>query len=111
MHTFTAHFLFTYWPQMCTCNQLADADVPMTKCFQERDEAETTVSKTGATDVFVPECNSDGTFSEVQCHGASGYCWCVSDEGKPFPRTSTKNGRPNCKLKGNYMCCFFFQRL
>lgn len=77
----------------------SDADVPMTKCFQERDEAETTVSKTGATDVFVPECNSDGTFSEVQCHGASGYCWCVSDEGKPFPRTSTKNGRPNCKLK------------
>ncbi|WAR18335.1 SMOC1-like protein [Mya arenaria] len=77
----------------------ADEDVPVTKCFQEKEEALRSVAD-GAENVFIPECNTDGTFREVQCHSASGFCWCVSEEGKPFPRTSTKDGQPNCKAKG-----------
>ncbi|XP_045178525.2 SPARC-related modular calcium-binding protein 1-like isoform X11 [Mercenaria mercenaria] len=77
-----------------------DADVPMTKCFQERGEAQNSVVKGDATNVFIPECNSDGTYADVQCHSASGFCWCVESDGKPFPRTSTKDGRPNCKSPG-----------
>ncbi|XP_052766730.1 SPARC-related modular calcium-binding protein 2-like isoform X3 [Mya arenaria] len=76
----------------------ADEDVPVTKCFQEKEEALRSVAD-GAENVFIPECNTDGTFREVQCHSASGFCWCVSEEGKPFPRTSTKDGQPNCKAK------------
>ena len=26
---------------------------------------------------FVPSCKSDGSFEEKQCHGSTGYCWCV----------------------------------
>jgi hypothetical protein len=76
---------------------LSDEDVPMTKCFQEREEAMTSVSKGDVKNVFIPECNADGTFAEVQCHSASGFCWCVESDGKPYPRTSTKDDRPNCK--------------
>ena len=70
----------------------------MTKCFQEREEARSSGSRSKNTkDVFIPSCKSDGTFAEIQCHKASGYCWCVSNEGKPFPGTSTKNSKPNCR--------------
>ena len=27
---------------------------------------------------YVPQCNSDGSFSSVQCHSSTGYCWCVN---------------------------------
>ena len=25
-------------------------------------------------------CKSDGSFEEKQCHGSTGYCWCVNSE-------------------------------
>ncbi|XP_052276093.1 SPARC-related modular calcium-binding protein 1-like isoform X4 [Dreissena polymorpha] len=81
--------------KMGTCS---DTDVPVTKCTQEKAEALTSVAE-GVENVFVPECNADGTFNEVQCHSASGFCWCVYQDGKPFPRTSTNSGTPNCKSK------------
>lgn len=75
----------------------SDSDVPMTKCFQERQEATSADSRSNAKDVFIPSCKSDGTFSEIQCHKASGYCWCVSKDGKPLSGTSTKTSTPNCR--------------
>lgn len=30
---------------------------------------------------FVPQCNDDGTWKHTQCHGSTGYCMCVDDEG------------------------------
>ena len=75
----------------------------MTKCFQEKEEALKSKDISGAMGVFVPECNSDGTFASVQCHQASGYCWCVSKEGRPISRTSTNNGKPNCEPKGRQL--------
>ena len=78
---------------------ILDSDVPMTKCFQERQEATSADSRSNAKDVFIPSCKSDGTFSEIQCHKASGYCWCVSKDGKPLSGTSTKTSTPNCRGK------------
>ncbi|ETE62048.1 SPARC-related modular calcium-binding protein 2, partial [Ophiophagus hannah] len=41
---------------------------------------------------FIPECEGDGTYKEVQCHQATGYCWCVRvDTGRPIPGTSTRS--------------------
>ena len=71
----------------------------MTKCFQEREEARNSGGRSNSKEVFIPSCTSDGNFAEVQCHKASGYCWCVSKEGKPFPGTSSKNKKPNCRGK------------
>lgn len=34
---------------------------------------------------YVPQCEEDGSFSPVQCHGSTGYCWCVAnDTGVPL---------------------------
>ncbi|GBN06703.1 hypothetical protein AVEN_228857-1 [Araneus ventricosus] len=30
---------------------------------------------------YHPQCNEDGTYSRVQCHGDMGYCWCVDENG------------------------------
>ncbi|KAL3872826.1 hypothetical protein ACJMK2_036024 [Sinanodonta woodiana] len=68
----------------------------MTKCLQERKESLSTKSHE-ALGVFVPTCKKDGTFEDVQCHKATGYCWCVTVEGKPIAGTSTNGAPPNCR--------------
>lgn len=49
--------------------------------------------------VFIPDCIGD-LFSSVQCHNATGYCWCAyRTTGIAVPRTVQK-GRPrNCTVK------------
>ncbi|KAG7279069.1 hypothetical protein CRUP_031705, partial [Coryphaenoides rupestris] len=48
-------------------------------------------------DRFIPECTADGRYHPVQCHVATGYCWCVRlDTGRPIPGTSTRNQLPEC---------------
>uniref|UniRef100_A0A8C1BMM0 SPARC related modular calcium binding 2 n=2 Tax=Cyprinus carpio TaxID=7962 RepID=A0A8C1BMM0_CYPCA len=47
--------------------------------------------------VFVPVCNPDGTYSEVQCHSYTGYCWCVAPNGKPISGSAVANKKPQCK--------------
>merc|ERR1712168_250523 len=31
--------------------------------------------------VYVPQCESNGDYSPMQCHVSTGYCWCVDDNG------------------------------
>ncbi|KAJ3590082.1 hypothetical protein NHX12_008037, partial [Muraenolepis orangiensis] len=48
-------------------------------------------------DRFLPECTADGRYHPVQCHVATGYCWCVRlDTGRPIPGTSARNQLPEC---------------
>nr|XP_033794534.1 SPARC-related modular calcium-binding protein 2 isoform X2 [Geotrypetes seraphini] len=46
--------------------------------------------------VFIPECNEDGTYSQVQCHSYTGYCWCVSPNGRPISGTAVAHKTPRC---------------
>uniref|UniRef100_A0A8C1ZYX4 SPARC related modular calcium binding 1 n=1 Tax=Cyprinus carpio TaxID=7962 RepID=A0A8C1ZYX4_CYPCA len=46
--------------------------------------------------VFIPECKADGTYTEVQCHNQTGYCWCSSPDGIPVSGSSVLHLRPNC---------------
>ena len=40
---------------------------------------------------FTPQCDEDGKFSKMQCHGSTGYCWCVlQNTGAQIPGTSGK---------------------
>ncbi|XP_070181964.1 SPARC-related modular calcium-binding protein 1-like isoform X13 [Littorina saxatilis] len=68
------------------------------RCFEERQEARKTARK-ASSDVLIPSCNPDGTFSEVQCHKTTGYCWCVTKDGRHIPGTSVQERRPRCKGK------------
>ncbi|XP_030052349.1 SPARC-related modular calcium-binding protein 2 isoform X2 [Microcaecilia unicolor] len=45
---------------------------------------------------FIPECNEDGTYSQVQCHSYTGYCWCVSPNGRPISGTAVAHKTPRC---------------
>ncbi|KAK7505497.1 hypothetical protein BaRGS_00003242, partial [Batillaria attramentaria] len=72
-----------------------DTDV-VSKCFQEREEARK-AARRDSSDVLIPSCNSDGTYSEVQCHTATRYCWCVTKDGRHIPGTSVQERRPRCK--------------
>lgn len=46
-----------------------------------------------------PVCRPDGTYAPVQCHEETGYCWCVTPQGRPLPDTSVRNERPRCVKK------------
>lgn len=47
--------------------------------------------------IFIPSCQTDGSYSEVQCHDGTGYCWCADREGKPIHGSSVKFESPKCK--------------
>ncbi|TRY78327.1 hypothetical protein TCAL_15354, partial [Tigriopus californicus] len=66
------------------------------RCVEERSQALKNSNASGIP-MFVPVCHEDGSYAEVQCHYSTGYCWCVNEDGKPIPRTSTRYDRPNCK--------------
>nr|XP_008121842.1 PREDICTED: SPARC-related modular calcium-binding protein 1 isoform X2 [Anolis carolinensis] len=68
-------------------------------CEQERREAIDEARQHQQEGTFIPECEGDGTYKAVQCHQATGYCWCVrTDTGRPVPGTSTRNFPPDCEL-------------
>ena len=52
-----------------------------------------------APGAFVPMCETDGRFSEVQCHPSVGECWCVKENGDAREETRTRAGKPPCASK------------
>jgi hypothetical protein len=67
---------------------------PKTKCENERDARENGPLLVGA---FTPQCEADGSYSSRQCHGSTGYCWCVDGEGNKLEETEVGPGqRLNC---------------
>jgi len=53
---------------------------------------------TRRADVYVPRCHADGRYTEEQCHNATGYCWCVTVDGRPIPGSSIRGRQHNCAL-------------
>ena len=46
---------------------------------------------------YVPQCGEDGNFNATQCHGSTGYCWCVRPEtGVPLTTGVMRFQRPQC---------------
>ncbi|XP_069494979.1 SPARC-related modular calcium-binding protein 1 isoform X2 [Ambystoma mexicanum] len=70
-------------------------DAGQSKCRVERAQA-LELAKKPQEGVFIPECNENGSFTQVQCHTYTGYCWCVSQDGKPISGTSAQNKTPVC---------------
>lgn len=49
-------------------------------------------------DQYVPQCDTLGNFNPLQCHGNSGYCWCVDEHGREIQGTRSEPGvPPACK--------------
>ncbi|XP_064600640.1 SPARC-related modular calcium-binding protein 1-like isoform X3 [Liolophura sinensis] len=70
----------------------------LSRCQQEREEARA-VARRPTVGIFIPSCNKDGTYAEIQCHAATGYCWCATKLGKPITGTSLSEKKPDCKAK------------
>ena len=79
-----------------------------TRCLEERLIALKTSNESGIP-VFVPVCREDGRYVEVQCHYGTGYCWCVSQDGKPVQGSSIRYDKPKCKHQGNKIMFFSTQ--
>ncbi|NXE82195.1 NID2 protein, partial [Cochlearius cochlearius] len=48
-------------------------------------------------DQYVPQCEAGGEFTPLQCHGDSGYCWCVDESGREIQGTRSEPGStPPC---------------
>ncbi|KAJ7356065.1 hypothetical protein OS493_026988 [Desmophyllum pertusum] len=45
---------------------------------------------------FVPTCSADGSYAPMQCHGSTGFCWCVTKDGQEIAETKIR-GHPKCK--------------
>uniref|UniRef100_A0A3B3RGU8 SPARC related modular calcium binding 1 n=1 Tax=Paramormyrops kingsleyae TaxID=1676925 RepID=A0A3B3RGU8_9TELE len=65
-------------------------DIGQLRCKAERNQALDHPKE------FIPECNEDGSFAQVQCHTLTGYCWCVTPDGKPVSGSSVHNRTPVC---------------
>ncbi|XP_070400308.1 nidogen-2 isoform X5 [Nothobranchius furzeri] len=62
---------------------------PKSQCEQHRDSLQSGGHGDGA---HIPQCDSDGRYRSLQCHGSNGYCWCVDDRGQERPGTRTSPG-------------------
>ncbi|XP_028277878.1 nidogen-2 isoform X6 [Parambassis ranga] len=77
---------------------------PKSQCEQHRDSLQSGADRDGRPSLgaFVPQCDSDGQYRALQCHGSTGHCWCVDSRGQeragtrtPPGTTPTDCGRPN----------------
>ena len=48
---------------------------------------------------YIPKCGKDGSYDPVQCHSASGQCWCVDKYGNELYETR-QEGPPDCTNTG-----------
>uniref|UniRef100_A0A3Q3VSX2 Uncharacterized protein n=1 Tax=Mola mola TaxID=94237 RepID=A0A3Q3VSX2_MOLML len=74
------------------CSQQTDR--PKSQCEQHRDRLQSGVEHGGRPRIgaFIPQCDSDGRYRPLQCHGATEYCWCVDSSGQERAGTRTPPG-------------------
>ncbi|XP_044044130.1 nidogen-2 isoform X2 [Siniperca chuatsi] len=77
------------------CDRPDEPERPKTYCEHHRDSVQTT-SPEGYPIIgaFVPQCDSDGQYTPLQCHGSTGHCWCVDSRGQERAGTRTSPGAP-----------------
>uniref|UniRef100_A0A3B5Q4M3 Thyroglobulin type-1 domain-containing protein n=1 Tax=Xiphophorus maculatus TaxID=8083 RepID=A0A3B5Q4M3_XIPMA len=64
-----------------------------TQCERHRDRIQTNgLPLVGA---YVPQCDENGLYVPEQCHGSTGYCWCVDSRGQERAGTRTGPGSPS----------------
>ncbi|KAF6719202.1 Nidogen-1 [Oryzias melastigma] len=78
------------------CSNPDEAPRPRTHCERLK-ESVLTGSADGSplTGAYVPQCDEDGQYYPRQCHGSSGYCWCVDSSGQERTGTRTSPGSPS----------------
>jgi len=88
---------------MGTCNghcrpKFFDYDGTEVQCLTECQQKNLEATQGGLLGAYKPTCNTDGSYTLIQCHPSTGYCWCSSPDGKEWPGTRAR-GQPKC-LRG-----------
>lgn len=82
--------------EMCclsNCGRSCVKSIPVTPICRSKARQ---VQQTGLIGAFQPSCQEDGSFSEMQCYGSTGFCWCVDVEtGQPV--SNGIRGAPQCR--------------
>uniref|UniRef100_A0A8D0AUZ1 Nidogen 2 n=1 Tax=Sander lucioperca TaxID=283035 RepID=A0A8D0AUZ1_SANLU len=67
---------------------------PRSQCEQHRDRLQSGMEQGGppSPGAFIPQCDSDGRYQPLQCHGSTGHCWCVDFRGQERTGTRTPPG-------------------
>uniref|UniRef100_A0ACB8GCU7 Uncharacterized protein n=1 Tax=Sphaerodactylus townsendi TaxID=933632 RepID=A0ACB8GCU7_9SAUR len=79
--------------EFCKIPMFMEHDI--SRCVAERKYTQEQARKE-FQQVFIPECNDDGTYSQAQCHVYTGYCWCVTPNGRPISGTAVAHKTPRC---------------
>ncbi|XP_067411280.1 nidogen-2 [Emydura macquarii macquarii] len=67
---------------------------PQTMCERWRQSLLEHYGGSPREDQYVPQCDALGNFNPLQCHGNSGYCWCVDESGREVQGTRSEPGSP-----------------
>uniref|UniRef100_A0A8C7RYN4 Nidogen 2 n=1 Tax=Oncorhynchus mykiss TaxID=8022 RepID=A0A8C7RYN4_ONCMY len=80
------------------CDEKDHPERPKTHCEHQRDSLQTTSPEGNVDGAFVPQCDEQGQYRALQCHGATGHCWCVDSRGQERAGTRKPPGtsQPNC---------------
>ncbi|XP_067828533.1 testican-2 isoform X1 [Heptranchias perlo] len=81
-HVSMAEWCFCFWREKPPC--LAEL---------ERIQLQETTRKVPGT--FIPSCDEDGYYRQLQCDAYSGECWCVDPHGGEVTGTRVR-GNPDC---------------
>lgn len=47
---------------------------------------------------YIPTCDENGAYEPTQCHGSTGYCWCVDRNGQEITGSRSEPGSsPMCE--------------
>ena len=49
---------------------------------------------------YLPQCEEDGSFSLLQCHASTGYCWCVNGQSGVPISDLVRFEQPSCSELG-----------
>lgn len=88
------------------CNPFApaseDPSSGLTPCEERQRQAQAQHAAYPGSLPHVPQCDERGGFLPLQCHGTTGFCWCVDPDGRQVPGTRTPPGSTplRCGLPG-----------
>lgn len=68
----------------------------MTQC-QLENKRDLSIRSRSLIGVFIASCQSNGSYEPIQCHNATGFCWCVDKLGNELAGTR-QWGKPTCKV-------------
>ncbi|XP_066550833.1 nidogen-2 isoform X1 [Amia ocellicauda] len=77
------------------CDQPVAPERPKTQCEHHRDSLQGGLGPRGArpsVGTYVPQCDEEGNYRPLQCHGSTGHCWCVDSRGQEQAGTRTPPG-------------------